>query len=160
MPKFEVAIMNPPYGKLYVDFFNKAVDCCERVISVQPSNHIVNKQPTRRNKNVMDMINTIDTRYTELELIDGNAHFSAGFYTPLGIFYVDTTKKNENGVKVTGYYEAELMSKDINMLGPWTLRFYDLFRGMDSINNHTNHEGNFYVALAELRGTPPKLVAE
>lgn len=59
--KFDVVIMNPPYGEkeqLYVDFINKTLTICDKVISINPEIALLDKNPIKnKNKLLKNNIN-------------------------------------------------------------------------------------------------------
>lgn len=160
--KYDICIQNPPYDKgLFAEFINMGVAVADRTISVHPSNPIIDMKPlTRRADRYVKLLDNLDTFKSSVELFNGNEHFSAIMWTPLSITEIDSRVK-EDGVTVSGFYDAKLPTNKINQHGTWILKYYDAFGAFESITNHKvtkSEAGNweFFVNVGAFAGRVEK----
>jgi hypothetical protein len=99
--KFDVVLMNPPYDKsLHLKFLEKTIEIADNVVSVQPVRWL--QDPVANLKKSSDFNkfkNSIQQHITDLEIIEMTKAveiFKAGFNADLGIYTIDSNKKNSN----------------------------------------------------------------
>ena len=106
--KFDVVLMNPPYGTkgdtIANKFFNKCINLCEKIVSIQPATFIVKSKLTRNVKNEKETLDFFNKYYSNIELFDKTT-FDIRTNQKIAIIYVDKSKdqkiifKNEFGEK-------------------------------------------------------------
>ena len=121
--RFSCCIMNPPYNNGLGDkFLNKVLDIANIVVSIQPESYLFkgkNGNPIIKEK----LLNG----YTNIETIDANNYFDAGFQNIIGIIYYDSTKNGKviidnNEIKdlnnIKRYFNDELLVEFASIVNP------------------------------------------
>ena len=89
--KFDVVLMNPPYaGGTHERFLLKVLNLGNTVITVQPDSYLLKGK--RGNTKIKDILND---SFVELEYIDPNKYFDAGFQNRVGILVYDINKDKQ-----------------------------------------------------------------
>ena len=106
--KFDVVIMNPPFN-LGIKFFSKILDISDKAVTIQPSNWLLTE---KQNKSI---INKLENVYSNIELLNGNEYFDAGFAQDISINYIDNTKDKTiilNGKHYNNFSDIKKYSLD------------------------------------------------
>jgi hypothetical protein len=130
--KFSICIANPPYDNgLHERFLLKFIDIANNIVSIQPSSYILAK---KKNKKIINKINNV---YTNIETVNGNEVFDAGFGSILSIIHVNNNKKKEiiyNNKKYNDLNDITLYSNDELMVEFKNIIIKEAEK--DNLNNH------------------------
>ena len=106
--KFSICIANPPYNNgLHEKFLEKFLDISEQVISIQPASWLLTK---KKNKKICDKLDKV---YCNIETVNGNDVFDAGFTSNLCIIKTNNNEISEiifNGEKFNNIYDIEIVN--------------------------------------------------
>lgn len=131
MSKFDIIIMNPPYGSLFLKIFNNIVNSKigNKIITIGPYQWIV--EPWKKDKLMETLNNEIkiinDCGYTVNDFEEKNIDeiFNIGEERPGGILTISTD--NSNNFDIGNFY------KNININ---TQKTFAKFKTLDSLSNH------------------------
>lgn len=155
--KFDICIMNPPYARsLCNEFFEKTLNVCNKVITVQPINWLTGRKQNTK------ITNLIDGFETDIELINGNNFFDAVFFANVSINCVNLTKlgnikyaDNEYAKcsYIKSYSHDRYLTEFVEKLGEVKHSLWDM------INFHKNNskrdtakDDDYCIKIARIRG--------
>jgi len=162
MTKFDVVIGNPPYKQgLHLKFLNLAVDMSNKyVIFVQPGSIYVNKQPTRKSKEMIKAKEKIKNHIIEIDLFESWRYFpDLGIIVPMAVTFLDKSKTSDSfilydKVKNKKYKYNEMDNIHLHGNSKEFLKLYKIFNNFkDTLLNHRNKNvGPYYVNIPMIRG--------
>ena len=99
MPKFDVAIMNPPYdGNLHLKILEKVIPIADKVVNISPIRWLQDPVAKyKKNSDYNKFENSISKKIENLEIIDSNTAsvlFGAAFNMNLGIYTIGRGEYN------------------------------------------------------------------
>ena len=110
--KFDVCLMNPPYGikgnNLANNFLNKCIEISNKTISIQPPTFLIKAKNFKKNQAGGETLSKdlFNKYYTEIDIFNNQDFKDITISQLLGIFYIDRNKehkiifKNEYGESV------------------------------------------------------------
>ncbi len=107
---FDTANINPPYDKtLHLKFVKLASQYADHVVSLHPSNWLINKTHDKRVQKIeQEVINLVQDNKTSFEWVNGNAIFGKAFHYPLLITSIEMGKEPAESYK----FESSLKTKE------------------------------------------------
>lgn len=161
-------VMNPPYKQgMHMKMFNKGFELLNNggvICCIHPSDAFINKKPTDR-EDELQTKNIIEKYESNLEFVNGNEIFDAGFFTPLSI---TTVTKNKNfRININYNYVGSGIKNTYDSLDKVFIHGYDIvfdikdkiFNKMDkSIYDKLERNGNkgkYYYQLNRISGHIP-----
>ncbi len=132
MPKFDVAIMNPPYDKnLHLKILEKIIPIADKVVNISPVGWLQCRYNTNTFVNIRTHIKNIEI----LPMVDAVRCFDAGFNCDLGIYELD------NNV-----YDFSLLDKKV-------LNILAKTDAQDSLANHVeqNKRDGWRMQISEIQ---------
>ena len=99
MPKFDIAIMNPPYdGSLHLKILEKVIPIADKVVNISPANQFFAAKRLLKEYPMIQKSKFLKNNIVNIELIapeKASQIFAASFAGPLMIISYDTNCKNE-----------------------------------------------------------------
>lgn len=150
--KFDICIMNPPYGKngsgIHNIFLRKALDISKQIVTVQPLTWLLSiNQP----KNITSII---DECGIDIESINTRDFFDAEIVGNIAIQYINTETKNKimfNGDEFDKCSDIKQYSNDKALVEfSKCINYVDTVA--DSLCDHLNEKHKFYIEIAKIRG--------
>ena len=152
MPKFDVVIMNPPYGSggqsLYLNIIDKVFHLSDKIIAICP---IQWTESFRNNKRWTKYKTLFGYYLKSAEYID-NLFEGADICGKLGIYYFDKTNKNDNIDLIESLKWQKFKKPEL------TKRIYDKFQEYININGHMatyekiDNGYPYYLSFPAIRG--------
>ena len=145
MPKFDVAIMNPPYdGNLHLKILEKVIPIADKVVNISPVRWLQDPLAKyKKNSDYKKFEESISKKIENLDVIDAevsNNLFSIANFGALGIYKVGN-----------GGYDYDLVAK--NYLGNAYSICSKVLQCNDKISNHMQKGTvGVCVKVAEIRG--------
>lgn len=97
MPKFDVAIMNPPYsGKLHLKILEKVIPVADKVVNISPANQFFAAKRLLKEHPLIQKSKVLKNNIVDIELIAAEIAsniFNAAFAGPLMIISYDANCK-------------------------------------------------------------------
>ena len=153
--KFDICLMNPPYGRgLHEKFLIRLLNISNKICTVQPLTWLLTTK--KQNKEI--------TKYLDefggiIEQINGNKEFDAGIAGNIGICYINTLKKSKIKFKNTEYNNCSEISNysDDSMLSVFAninidKNCYEHLTFISNIKNNKSIYNKFCVCIARIRG--------
>jgi hypothetical protein len=163
MKYYSVIIMNPPYKKgLHLKFLNLATVLSKQyIISIQPIPFLLTRKLYKVYNYYQQTKENIRSILYKLKIINGNYYFNAGFFTPVGILYLDKNK-TDSLITVTNELSQNTYNinsiDDINLFDnhPLYLSIKDkIWSYPHKLNDYVrkqNFQYPYYINIARIRG--------
>ena len=142
--KFDVCIMNPPYGSLGNKILSQTFTISNEILTIQPLNWLITKEG-KQIKNITKYVDKWD--YSNITSIIGTDYFDAGITGTLGIQHFIKNNKNKEILfdgkeydkcnEITNYSNDELLVKLKSIIEPLYLK--------DNLQNHIKSIPNVHV---------------
>jgi len=176
--KFDVVLMNPPYGikgdTIANKFLNKIIELSNGIVSVQPSAFITKFKDKRHVKEEELSLDNFNKFYTEIEIFDKSL-FDASIQQELSIIYVSRLKKHNitvtNKFGTSTYNDSKKINKYNNnqQIKEFYTKIQDILNKNGSLTNHIiwtdnrdkksleikendEHSNLYYITIAYIRG--------
>ena len=153
--KFDICLMNPPYGRgLHEKFLIRLLNISNKICTVQTLTWLLTTK--KQNKEI--------TKYLDefggiIEQINGNKEFDACIAGNIGICYINTLKKSKIKFKNTEYNNCSEISNysDDSMLSVFAninidKNCYEHLTFISNIKNNKSIYNKFCVCIARIRG--------
>lgn len=121
--KFDIVLMNPPYARdLHIDFLQKAVDICNKVVIIEPGQWLVqlkeNGKYTKEDSKTKKLKNQIKGHVKSVELNNYNKELNITNKTVCSITYIDMTNEFDE-IEFENITEKKTVKtlEDCNLIG-------------------------------------------
>ena len=121
--KFDIVLMNPPYARdLHIDFLQKAVDVCNKIVVIEPGQWLTqlkeNGKYTKEESATIKLKNQIKGHVKSVELNNYNKELNIANKTVCSITSIDMTRKYDE-IELENVTENKTVKtlEDCNLIG-------------------------------------------